>query len=184
MPCLHRLLAIAACVVVCSVARAQDAEESLGHHINRLPEPVEAPAFSLEDMDENVRSLQEFRGKVVLINFWATWCPPCRYEIPSLEKLYRRIGDRGFVVLGINEWEDPDHVFAYTGQLGVDPTFPILFDSDSAVAAAYEVNGLPTSYLIDKSGRIVYRAIGGRDFDHPEIEAIVNELLAQSGTGR
>lgn len=167
------------CGVACAAfaVRADEAEERLSHQLTALPEPVAAPGFELKDMDGRLHRLEDYRGKVVLVNFWATWCPPCRHEIPSLERLYQRIGSQGFVVLGVNEWEDPDHVFAYTGQLGVDPTYPILFDSDSAVATAFEVNGLPTSYLLDKEGRVRYRAIGGRDFNHPDVAAIVEQLL-------
>jgi thiol-disulfide isomerase/thioredoxin len=113
-----------------------------------------------------------------MLNFWATWCPPCRREIPSMESIYRDLGKSGFVVLAVNEFEEPDHVFAYTGQLSVLPTFPILFDRDSAVSQDYQVKGLPTTLLIDKRARIVYRAVGGRDFDHPEVRKIVRELLA------
>ena len=156
---------------------AASAEEGLGHSLNPLPEPLEAPELTLQDMDENAVSLSDFRGKVVLINFWATWCPPCRKEMPSMERVYRNLKDKGFVVLAVNQWEDPDHVFAYTGQLSVDPTFPILFDRDSKIAEAYQVRGLPTSYLIDPAGMIRYRAIGGREFDHPEVEALILELM-------
>ena len=75
--------------------------------------------------------------------------------------------------------EDADHVFAYTGQLEVDPTFTILFDKDSKVSNSYRVNGLPTTYLIDKQGNIRYRAIGGREFDHPEVEKLVIQLMQE-----
>jgi thiol-disulfide isomerase/thioredoxin len=129
-------------------------------------------------MDGKRHSLSDYRGKVIMLNFWATWCPPCRREIPSMESIYRDLGKSGFLVLAVNEFEEPDHVFAYTGQLSVFPTFPILFDRDSAVSQAYKVKGLPTTVLIDAQGRIVYRAVGGRDFDHPEVRKIVRELLA------
>jgi len=122
--------------------------------------------------------LHDFRGKVVLINFWATWCPPCRKEMPALEALYKKLGDESFAVLAVNQWEDPDHVFAYTGELNVFPTFPILFDPESAISEDYGVKGLPTSFLIDKKGRLAYRAVGGRDFDHPQVERLIKELLA------
>jgi thiol-disulfide isomerase/thioredoxin len=151
----------------------------LSHELNRLETPLAAPDFSLEDIDGEQHALSDYRGKVIMLNFWATWCPPCRREIPSMESIYRDLGDRGFVVLGINEFETADHVFAYTGQLSVFPTFPILFDSDSQVAEHYGVKGLPTTLLVNKQGQVVYRAAGGRDFDHPEVRAIVSELMAE-----
>ncbi len=181
---LNRLLCVLV-VLLCSSALAgtsaaagQDAAQ-LGHALSELPEPVDAPNFSLRDMDENVHSLRDYRGKVVMINFWATWCPPCRREMPSMERLYQRLKDQGFIVLAVNQWESPDHVFAYTGQLEVDPSFPILFDRDSDISVAYGVKGLPTTYLLDGEGKIRYRAIGGREFDHPQVEEIIRGLLRQ-----
>jgi len=151
----------------------------LSHELNRLETPVAAPDFSLEDIDGEQRALRDYRGKVIMLNFWATWCPPCRREIPSMESIYQDLGNKGFVVLGINEFETPDHVFAYMGQLSVFPNFPILFDLDSKVSQLYGVKGLPTTLLINKQGQVVYRAAGGRDFDHPEVRAIVGELLSE-----
>ena len=94
-----------------------------------------------------------------------------------MERLYQRYRDRGFVVLAVNQWEDPDLVFAYTGDLNVFPSFPILFDPESTVSQTYGVKGLPTSFVIDREGRLVYRAIGGREFDHPEIRRRIEQLL-------
>ncbi len=151
----------------------------LGHRLTAVAEPVAAPAFQLKDMDDNNHTLADLQNKVVLLNFWATWCPPCRREMPSMERLYQTLKGRDFRVVAINQMEDPDHVFAYTGQLDVDPTFTILFDRDSKVSLAYGVKGLPTTFLIDRQGLIRYRAVGGREFDHPEVEKIIQQLLAE-----
>lgn len=146
--------------------------------------PVDVPKqridFTLKDLEGKDRKLSEWDGKVILLNFWATWCPPCRHEMPAMERLYRHYRDKGFVVLAVNQWEDPDLVFAYTGELNVFPSFPILFDPQSTVSQDYGVKGLPTSFVIDRDGRLVYRAIGGRDFDHPEILQRIGDLLAES----
>lgn len=158
---------------------AERKQPKLGHRLTALPKPVAAPGFTLEDMDEDKFSLKDYRGKVVLLNFWATWCPPCRREMPSMERLHQNFKGKDFVVLAINQMEDGDHVFAFTGQLEVDPTFTILFDKDSTVSRAYRVQGLPTSYLIDKQGRIRFRAIGGREFDHPEVEKQIRMLMQE-----
>ena len=85
-------------------------------------------------------------------------------------------------MLAVNQWEDADHVFAYTGDLNVFPSFPILFDPESKVSQQYGVKGLPTSFVIDRAGRLVYRAIGGREFDHPEIAQTIEALLAGSSS--
>ncbi len=165
-------------VLPAAVVNAELPAPDLSYELTKLDAPIPAPDFTLEDMDGKRHSLSDYRGKVIMLNFWATWCPPCRREIPSMESIYRDLGKSGFLVLAVNEFEEPDHVFAYTGQLSVFPTFPILFDRDSAVSQAYKVKGLPTTVLIDAQGRIVYRAVGGRDFDHPEVRKIVRELLA------
>lgn len=172
------LLALGLLLLAAAAARADLPSPELSYELTRLDKPLPAPDFTLEDMDGAAHQLSDYRGKVVMLNFWATWCPPCRREIPSMESIYRDLADDGFTVLAVNEFEDADHVFAYTGQLSVFPTFPILFDSDSKVSEAYQVKGLPTTFLIDKQGRIVYRAVGGRDFDHPEVRKIVRDLLA------
>lgn len=151
----------------------------LGHKMNLVSPPAVAPDFTLPDMDGEDHTLSGFRGKVVMLNFWATWCPPCRREMPSMQRLYEKYRERGLMVVAVNQFEDPDLVFEFTGRLSLDPTFPILFDRESRIAEQFKVKGLPTTYLLDKQGRIHYRAIGGREFDHPEVEALIEGLLDQ-----
>ena len=160
-------------------ASASWEQPALGYKLNEVPTPVMAPDFELQDMDEEPHRLDQYRGKVILLNFWATWCPPCRREMPSMERLHLSMAEDDFMVIAINQMEDMDHVFAYTGQLDVDPTFTILFDTNSEVSRTYEAKGLPTTYLIDKQGMIRYRAIGGREFDHPEVVRLIEELLQE-----
>jgi thiol-disulfide isomerase/thioredoxin len=162
-----------------NASAAWDDQPKLGHNLTQVRKPAPAPAFTLEDMDEELHSLKDLRGKVVLLNFWATWCPPCQREMPSMERLYQKLNGEDFTVLAVNQMEDGDHVFAYIGQLDVDPTFTILFDKDSKVSNSFRVNGLPTTYLIDKQGSIRYRAIGGREFDHPEVEKQIRQLMQE-----
>lgn len=165
------------------ISLAEQSLPKLGHQLNKLSNPFDAPDFRLEDMDENLYSLKDFQGKVLLINFWATWCPPCRREMPSMERLYQKMKDNDdFTVIAINQFESPDHVFAYMADLGTDPSFPILFDRESRISEAYKVAGLPTTYLVDKKGKVRYRAIGGREFDHPEVEKLILELMAEEYT--
>jgi len=96
-----------------------------------------------------------------------------------MERLYQNFKGKDFIVLALNQMEDVDQVFAFTGELEVDPTFTILFDKDSAVSRAYRVMGLPTTYLIDKKGNIRFRAIGGREFDHPEVKKQILQLMQE-----
>jgi len=167
-----------AALLLLLLSTAAAAEEELSHSFARVDPPLSVPDFSLPDMDGEQHALQDYRGKVVLINFWATWCPPCRREMPALEQLYRKLADQPFAVLAVNQWEDADLVFAYMGDLNVFPSFPILFDPESRVSAEFGVKGLPTSFLLDRQGRVVFRAVGGRAFDHPEVEQTIRSLLA------
>ncbi|HYQ70637.1 MAG TPA: TlpA disulfide reductase family protein, partial [Gammaproteobacteria bacterium] len=174
----HRYASTGLQAVLLLLSTALAAEDELSYHFARIDPPRSVPDFSLPDMDGEMHDLQDYRGRVVLINFWATWCPPCRREMPALEQLYSALSGQAFAVLAVNQWEDADHVFAYMGDLNVIPSFPILFDPESKVSADFGVKGLPTSFLLDKQGRVVYRAVGGRAFDHPEVEKTIRGLLA------
>ena len=156
-------------------AQAAEGEQlRLGYQLTATSEPLPAPDFTLPDSAAKKYSLKDYRGKVIMLNFWATWCPPCRREIPSMERLYEKYKGKDFVVLALNQMEGEDQVFAFTGDIGVDLTFPILFDKESSVSRTYGVQGLPTTYIIDKKGNLRFRAIGGRECDHA---GVVQQLL-------
>jgi thiol-disulfide isomerase/thioredoxin len=138
----------------------------LSHRLTAVGEPAPAQALRLLDLDGSTHDLADLRGRLVLVNFWATWCPPCRREMPSLERLYQQLRDRGLTVLAVDVGEDPDTVFAFTGQLEPAPSFPLLLDSESRAVEDWRVKGLPTSFLIDPQGRVIFRAVGGTEFDH------------------
>jgi len=154
-------------------------QPELSHNLTVVKSVIPARDFELQNMDEEKVKLSDYRGKVVLLNFWATWCPPCVREMPSMERLSQLVDANRFKVIAVNQMEDTDEVFAFTGQLEIDPTFEILFDRTSKVSQDYAVRGLPTTYLIDKKGNIRYRAVGGREFDHTEVIKIVNQLIAE-----
>jgi len=162
---------------VCCPANADWQQPKLSYNLTPVSKVTLASDFELMNMDEEKKKLSDFRGKVVLLNFWATWCPPCIREMPSMERLHQEINADDFKVIAVNQMENPDDVFAFTGQLDIDPTFDILFDTTSSVSVAYAVRGLPTTYLIDKQGRIRYRAVGGREFNHPEVVKIIKDLI-------
>lgn len=152
-------------------------QPELSHNLTAVEKIVQGSDFELQNMDEEKIKLSDYRGKVVLLNFWATWCPPCRREMPSMERLHQQIGDEKFKVIAVDQMEEVDDVFAFTGQLELMPTFEILFDTTSKVSQDYAVRGLPTTYLLDKQGKVRYRAIGGREFDHPEVVNIIKKLM-------
>ncbi len=112
----------------------------------------EAPDFALKSSTgENLR-LSEYRGDVVMVNFWATWCGPCRQEMPLLEELFSRYERVGFTLLGVNIDDDPRRAMAMAQELGV--TFPVVFDNTKEVSKLYDVNAMPVTVLVDKEGRV------------------------------
>ena len=112
----------------------------------------EAPDFALKSSTgENLR-LSEYRGEVVMVNFWATWCGPCRQEMPLLEELFSRYERVGFTLLGVNIDDDPRRAMQMAKELGV--TFPVVFDDRKEVSKLYEVNAMPVTVLVDKEGRV------------------------------
>ncbi len=115
--------------------------------------------FTLTDVDGNAWNLRELRGKVVLVNFWATWCPPCRKEMPDLDALYRRFKKRGFVILGISD-EDAGKVRSF---LAIHPiSYPVLLDPGRKVNEEFQVDGIPKSFVYDRSGKLVAESIDMR----------------------
>ena len=138
-----------------------------------VPGVPPAPTLALPDLDDKPVDLARYRGKVVLVNFWATWCPPCRKEFPSLGRVRKLFKPADFEVLAVNVGEDPETAFSFAG--AVD--FPILFDRDSQAMARWQVKGLPSTYVVDRRGRRALRAVGGREFDDPAIVAQLRELL-------
>jgi len=145
-----------------------------GSGLTRIPETPQAPDFALRDIEGNILRLSDLRGKVVIVNFWATWCPPCRAEMPSMQRAWETLEEEGIVLLGVNVGEDEDTIFLFTANYPVE--FPLLLDQDSAVIGAWPVRGLPTTFVVDPQGRLVYRAIGGREWDDPELLALVRAL--------
>lgn len=112
----------------------------------------EAPDFALKSSSgENLR-LSEYRGEVVMVNFWATWCGPCRQEMPLLEELFSRYERVGFTLLGVNIDDDPRRAMQMAQELGV--TFPVVFDDRKEVSRLYDVNAMPVTVLVDKEGRV------------------------------
>lgn len=136
-----------------------------------------APMLKLKGLDGTTHDLAQLKGRVVLVNFWATWCPPCRREMPSMERLSQALKGETFSVLAVDVGEDADTIEAFASQLDIAPTFPILLDTRSQVMQGWKVAGLPTTFLVDKQGRIVASAIGGREFDHPGMVETIRGLL-------
>lgn len=150
---------------------------ALSHSLTEPAAKTPAPVLALKDLDGQLHDLASLKGKVVLVNFWATWCPPCRREMPSMDRLARKLAGTPFVVLAVDIGEDADTIHTFISQLDATPSFPILLDPHARIMQTWKISGLPTTYLIDSQGRIAYSAVGGREFDHPEIERQVRALL-------
>lgn len=149
----------------------------LTHHLTAIKGGLAAPALRLTNLDEQTIDLSALKGKVVVVNFWATWCPPCRREMGSLERLYQAGKGRGLEILAVNVGEDFDTVFSFMGTVEPAPNFQILFDPQAASLESWQVRGLPTTFIVRPDGTLAYSAVGGREFDHPEIQSKVLELI-------
>ncbi len=144
--------------------------------------PWLAPDFAVPDLSGQAVRLSAHRGEVVLVNIWATWCPPCREEMPSMERLHQRLKDRGFTLLAVSQDESGvDAVRSFVDQMKV--TFPVLIDPQGDVGRKYGVWGFPESFLVDREGHIVERVIGPRDWAAPDQIARVEALLAAPSGG-
>jgi peroxiredoxin len=144
--------------------------------------PDVAPDFTVPDLSGQVVRLSAYRGQVVLVNIWATWCPPCREEMPSMERLSGRLKHRGFVLLAVSQDEGAvDGVKKFVDQMKL--TFPVLYDPDGEVGRKYGIWGFPESFLLDRDGRIIERVIGPRDWSAPDQVARIEALLAAQHAG-
>jgi peroxiredoxin len=140
--------------------------------------PKAAPALSTTDLDGRDVVLASFRGKVVLINFWATWCVPCLLEMPAMDRLNRRLGGRAFRMLAINQGESLEEIQRFAQGRGF--TFELVLDPDGTVGGNYGANRLPITYIIDHRGMVIRRAIGPRAWDSAEAMDFFGELIAQA----
>ncbi len=142
--------------------------------LTRLKNEILAPDFKLSDLDGEMYSLANYRGKPLIINFWATWCPPCRAELPSMNRAWEKIKDEGINMVAINVGESEDTVFAFMGEYPI--AFTVLLDETGEIINQWSVKGLPTTFILNKEGKLMYRAIGGRAWDSDELLDIVRQL--------
>ncbi len=163
------LLVLVAVLAVCSDAAGAG-------QLHPVKGTVMAADFIVPDLDGGAMRFSTLQRKVVLLNFWATWCPPCRKEMPSMERLHQDYRERGLVVLALSQ----DQASARTVRAFVDElriTFPVWHDRDRSVSRQYSIPGVPTSYLVGRDGRIAYRVFGEYDWSLPEARAAVDALL-------
>ena len=145
------------------------------------PALTKAADFSLRAPSGGPVSLSGYRGSLVLLNFWATWCGPCRDEMPSMENLGRNFGGQGFTILAVNQKESAAQVTSYMKKHGLNLTTPL--DSDGRIGAAYRVFGLPVSYLIDANGSLIGMQSGARDWATRDVVEAIRTLIGEGATG-
>ena len=143
--------------------------------IVKIDEKLTAPSFRLKDLNGKEVKLEDYRGKIVFLNFWATWCQPCRTEMPSMEKLYTEFKDRDFTMLAVDLQEGTKKVRTFKEKFKLN--FPILLDSDGRVSLRYGVRSIPTTFLIDRAGHVIGGALGARDWASKEAFELIDHLL-------
>jgi DsbE subfamily thiol:disulfide oxidoreductase len=141
--------------------------------------PREAPAIELVALDGGRHRLSDLRGKVVLVNFWATWCPPCRAEMPSLARLSERMAGKSFAILGVDMGDTAEEVKAFLKEMPVP--FPTLMDEDGATLKRWNVIGFPSTFLVDAKGALRYGITGAIEWDAPEAVEAIEKLLQEAG---
>lgn len=167
------LLSLSAAFCLVAAASVACAEKG-GQTLTSMPGRPAAPQFDLEDPDGTRFRLSDFRGKPLIVNFWATWCPPCRAEMPSMQRAWEQVKDEGIAMIAINVGEDADTIFQFSAEHPVE--FPLPMDLNSAVVQSWPVKGLPTTFVVDPQGRLAYRAIGEREWDDPDLLDLVRAL--------
>jgi len=139
--------------------------------------PGPAPEFTLPARGGSNLSLSQYKGQVVMINFWATWCGPCRQEMPLLDAMYKKYKGMGFTLIGVNV--EPDSAAAVTWLKGMPVTFPILFDTDSVVAGNFGVEGMPSTVFVDRKGQVRYVHRGYKVGDEAKYADMIRSLVKE-----
>jgi len=167
-------------VVFCLAVPAEGGEADLFSKIDikAIKDRKKAPPVSLECVKGGKLDLKSFNGKVVFLNFWATWCGPCKEEMPSMEALYQQFKDKNFVFLTISvDYEGLPPVKTFIEKQKY--SFPVLLDPKNETLDLFGVTRIPTTFIIDKEGRMIGRVIGPRNWKSPEIESLVQQLIGK-----
>jgi peroxiredoxin len=182
---IRRCVALAALSLFASTLCAEEADkgklwysaglEKLGFTV--FPKSVALDDFGVRSPEGTETRLSGLKGKVVLLNFWATWCPPCRAEMPAIDALWRKTKDKAFTVMGVSVGEDSVTVKEFVERQGF--LFPIYVDPSGALGSAFGVRSIPTTYVLDKSGAAIAGKIGGAAYDGPESLALFAELASR-----
>jgi thiol-disulfide isomerase/thioredoxin len=163
---MKKLIFFISCLFLLSSAQAQDLKPWKGGP---------TPPLALSDINGKPLKLEDYRGKVVMVQFWATWCPPCRKEMPSMMRLQAKLAGKPFIILAVNMGETEKEVKDFLAQVNAD--FIIPMDSDGKAISAWKVFVAPSTFLVDPKGNIRYALQGGAEWDAPEYVVKISELL-------
>jgi thiol-disulfide isomerase/thioredoxin len=170
------MLVAGICLLSCLIMPAAESAGTLEPYTGTEP----PPELNLMDTRGEMHNLADYHGKVVLVNFWASWCPPCIKEMPGLQKLQAKLADRPFSILAVNVGEKRYDVWKFAKL--VDFTLPTPLDTYKRAFSAWGASVLPTSFLLDTRGQIRYRVQGDLEWDTPEVISLIEELLAEGDT--
>lgn len=176
MPGIIRILPILFLLISGSAAgEARFAE--LAHQAGMEPYPVamKAPAFQLPDLTGAVRGNADYKGRVVLLNFWGSWCPPCREEFTSLVRLQRALPAEHFTVLAVAVADSEEGIKGFLG--GERPPFDVLLDTERKAAEAFRAPGVPVTYLLDRKGRMLAGKAGAQHWDSPPMQRLIRHVI-------
>jgi len=148
---------------------------SFGFHV--FPEPVDLPVFTVPALAGEALDTPDLAGTVTMLNFWATWCPPCKREMPSIERLSALMKGTAFRIVAVSTGEKRNTIEDFIKQNKY--TFPIYLDENGSLGASFASQGIPTTYLLDKNGRIIAGIVGSRDYDDPALVSLLKRLAAQ-----
>ena len=163
-------------LVVLLFAGASGSAWAANSHILPVAKPFPAHKIRLKDLDDKVIQLSDFKGKTVIINFWATWCPPCRRELPSMQDTYEAFKGKNLVILAINVGEEWETIAPFIAPYKLE--FPILLDKDSSVLTQWKAIGLPSSFVINGKGLVTHRFTGGRDWNDPVFRTDLKKIIS------
>lgn len=133
------------------------------------------PSFDLRNLQGNDMQLQSYKDKLILVNFWASWCGPCNEEAPSMESMYEQLHKQGLVVVGISIDHHVSQVKKFVKQYSI--TFPVLLDTDESVASSYGITGVPETFILDKNYKLIKHIIGPIDWSSPNVTAYLSNLI-------
>ena len=162
------------------LAATGSSEQKLGQlfakvGVIRVPHATRPVEIQLKDVFDNTVSLSDYRGKIVFLNFWATWCPTCVVEMPSMEKLHQQFKDQDFIMIAVNMQESKAQVMSFLEKYKL--TFTTLLDSNGEVASGFAIRALPTTLVLDKAGRIMGMALGPREWDQQASVELFDYLI-------